>query len=157
MIGQVPDVLKVEHEHLHAELARAALESGALGEAAREVTHLLYPHFAKEEQYAMPALGLLAKLAWGTVSPDMSSILPLTRRLKAELPAMLVEHKSIVAALQRFRERAHDAGRAEYERLADALVHHARTEEAVQYPAAVLVGEYLELALRERERAGEPG
>jgi len=36
MINQVPDVLKVEHEHLHAELARAALESGALGEAARE-------------------------------------------------------------------------------------------------------------------------
>ena len=149
----IPSSLKAEHDQLHAELAKATAETGALGEAARDVAKLLHPHFVKEEQYALPPLGLLYRLAWGTVTPDMSAILPVTRRLKAEMPAMLVEHKQIVAALQRFRSRAQEAGRAEYERFADALTLHAQNEEQVLYPAAILVGEYLALKLRDREAA----
>ena len=99
----------------------------------------------------MPPLALLPKLAWGTVTADMSWILPLTRRLKAELPLMLLEHKDIVAALQRFRSRAQEAGRADCERLANALILHAQTEEEVLYPAAALVGEYLEMKLNPAE------
>ena len=85
------------------------------------------------------------------MTPDMASMLSLTRRLKAELPAMLVEHKDIVAALQRFRARAQESGRADYERFADALMLHAQNEEEVLYPAAVLVGEYLGIKLRQPE------
>jgi hypothetical protein len=153
MNNPIPASLKAEHDQLHAELAKATGETGALGEAARDVARLLHPHFVKEEQYALPPLGLLSRLAWGTVTPDMRSILAVTLRLKAELPAMLVEHKQIVAALQRFRARAHEAGRAEYERFADALMLHAQNEEQVLYPAAILVGEYLALKLHEREAA----
>ena len=151
MANHIPNSLRAEHEQLHAELAGAIREAGALGEAAREVARLLHPHFVKEEQYAMPPLALIGKLAWGTLSPEMSSMLPLTRRLKAELPLMLLEHKDIVAAVRRFRARAEEAQRADYERLADALILHAQTEEEVLYPAAVLVGEYLEMKLREPE------
>ena len=145
----IPASLKAEHDALHAILAKATREAGALGEAAHELARVLHPHFVKEEEIAMPPLGLLSRLAWGTVTPDMTLILPLTRRLKAELPVMLLEHKQIVAALQRFRARAHEAGRADYERFADALAVHAQNEEDVLYPAAVLVGEYLALRLRE--------
>jgi hemerythrin superfamily protein len=151
MITQVPDSLKKEHEHLHAELSKATRESGALGESAREVARLLHAHFVKEEQYAMPPLGLLSKLSEGTVTADMGAILPLTRLLKAELPAMLAEHKEIVAALQRFRARAQEAGRTDYERFADALALHAQNEEEVLYPAALLVGDYVAMKLRQTE------
>ena len=143
-----PVSLKAEHEQLHLELAQAEREPGALGEAARELAHLLHPHFQKEEQFAMPPLSLLSRLAWGTVTPEMSWVLPLTRRLKAELPLMLLEHKDIVAAVRRFRARAEEAGRADYERFADALLLHAQTEEEVLYPAAELVGEFLEVKLQ---------
>ena len=153
MTPPIPASLKAEHDELHAELAKATRETGALGEAARDVARLLHPHFAKEEQYAMPPLGLLFKLAWGTVTPDMLSIVSMTRRLKAEMPAMLLEHKDIVAALQRFRARAHEAGRAEYERFADAVMLHAQNEELVLYPAAILVGEYVALKLQQRDAA----
>jgi hypothetical protein len=145
----IPASLKAEHDELHANLAKATREAGALGEAAREVARLLHPHFVKEEEYAMPPLGLLGKLAWGTVTPEMASVLPLTRRLKAELPVMLMEHTDIVTALRRFRARAQEAGRAEYEHFADALIAHAKNEEEVLYPAAILVGEYLAIKLRE--------
>lgn len=99
----------------------------------------------------MPPLGLLLKIAWGTVTADMAHILPLTRRLRAELPSMLVEHKNIIVALKRFRAAAQQAGQGEYERLADALILHARIEENVLYPAAILVGDYVALKLEQEK------
>jgi hypothetical protein len=151
MTSYIPASLKTEHEQLHAEIEKATHEPGALGEAAREAARLLYPHFAKEEHYAMPALTLLPKLAWGTISADMAWVLPLAARLKAELPLMMLEHKNIVAALRRFRARAEEAGRFDYIRLADALTLHAQTEEEVLYPAAEIVGEFLELKLAQAQ------
>ena len=147
MINHTPASLTIEHEQLHAELTRATREPGALGEAAYAVARVLHEHFAKEEKFAMPPLGLLSKLAWGAPTPDMVPMLELTRKLKAELPQMLLEHKEIVASLERFRSRARDAAREDYVRFADALILHAQTEEEVLYPAAVLVGEFLELKL----------
>jgi hypothetical protein len=147
----VPASLKAEHDQLHLELAKATREPGALGEAARELADLLHPHFQKEEQYALPPLGLLTRLAWGTATAEMSWVVPLARRLKAELPLMLLEHKDIVAAARRFRARADEAGREDYQRFADALLIHAHLEEEVLYPAAELVGEYLALKLQKAE------
>jgi hypothetical protein len=71
----------------------------------------------------------------------MAEALPMTRRLKAELPGMLAEHKQIVGALEKLRAAARAARQPEHERFADALVQHAQTEEQVLYPAAILVGE----------------
>ena len=62
-------------------------------------------------------------------------------QLEAELPQMLAEHQTIVAALNRLSEAAARAGRSEIVAFAEALVEHARTEEEVMYPAAVLVGQ----------------
>lgn len=95
-----------------------------MGEAARNVATLLHPHFVKEEEYALPPLGLLAALAEGRVTREMRKVLAMTERLKAELPEMLAEHKAVVGALQK-------------------LMLHARAEEEVLYPAAILIGEYV--------------
>ncbi|HEX2826163.1 MAG TPA: hemerythrin domain-containing protein [Burkholderiales bacterium] len=148
MTFDIPKSLQVEHEELHATLARATKESGAVGEAAREVARYLHPHFVREEQFALPPLALLADVAAGSIRPEMAEVLPMTRRLKAELPAMLAEHKQIVAALEKLRAAARAAERAEYERFAEALVLHAQTEEQVMYPAALLVGEQVARALK---------
>jgi hypothetical protein len=145
----IPKPLQAEHAELHARLVKATKEPGAVGAAAREVARLLHPHFVAEEDFALPPLALLAALAGGAVTPDMAGVLPMTRRLKAELPKMLAEHKQIVGALEKLRAAAHAAGRAEYEDFAAALVLHAQTEEQVLYPAAILVGEYVERSLRE--------
>jgi hypothetical protein len=78
----------------------------------------------------------------------MAEVLPMTRRLKAELPTMLAEHEQIVGALEKLRAAAHAADRSEYERFADALVLHAKTEEQVLYPAAILIGEHVARSLK---------
>ena len=140
---EIPKALQVEHEELHATLVRATKERGAVGEAAREVARLLHPHFVQEEQFALPPLALLEELAHGGVTPEMAEVLPMTRRLKAELPAMLAEHRQIVDALDRLRAAAKAANLPEYERFAEALARHAQTEEKVLYPAAILIGEHI--------------
>lgn len=145
---EIPKPVRVEHAELHETLAKATREPGAVGEAARAVAQLLHPHFIKEEEFALPPLGLLAEVARGGLRSEMAEVLPMTRRLKAELPAMLAEHKQIVAALERLRAAARAAGHAGFEHFAEALVLHAETEEQVLYPAAILLGEHVEHGLK---------
>ena len=75
----------------------------------------------------------------------MVDILKMTEKLKADLPHMLEEHKSIVAALKVLTEASRKEKKTEYVRFADKLILHAQTEEEVLYPAALLIGEYLKL------------
>ena len=79
-----------------------------------------------------------------------SEVLTLTEQLEAELPQMLAEHQAIVAALNKLREAAGRVGRADIVAFAEALVEHARTEEEVMYPAAVLVGQVVRQRLGQR-------
>ncbi|HSD99754.1 MAG TPA: hemerythrin domain-containing protein [Burkholderiales bacterium] len=143
----IPRPLKLEHDELHEQLRKATRESGSLGEAGEAVAKLMHPHFVKEEEYALPPLGLLPLLAAGKVTPDMAAVLPMTDKLKAELGQMLAEHKSIVVALRNLADAAKRANKPEYAEFADKLILHAQTEEEVSYPTAILIGEYLKLKL----------
>jgi hypothetical protein len=144
---EIPAPLRAEHDALHATLAAATREPGSLGEAARKVAKLLHPHFVREEEFAMPPLALLGALVSGPITPEMARVLPMTRRLRDELPAMLAEHQQIVVELEKMRSAANAANRADYARFADALKLHAQTEELVLYPAAILVGDKVAQAL----------
>ncbi len=143
----IPKPLKSEHEELHAELAKATRVSGQIGDAARAVAKILHPHFVKEEDFALPPLGLLALLAEGKLTPEMRQVLQMTDRLKVELPQMLEEHKAIVAALKKLSDVAKREKKIEYVHFAEKLIAHAKTEEEVLYPTAILIGEYVKLKL----------
>ena len=143
----IPHPLKAEHEILHARIDEAVRETGAVGEAAREVARLLAAHFVREEEFALPPLALLERVAREGIRADMAAVLPLTRRLKAELPGMLEEHRAIVAALGRLVTAAREEKMPKYERFASALILHAQMEEQVLYPAAIVFGDAIERAL----------
>ena len=138
---KIPEPLKVEHDELHAELVALTKGPGKVGEAARNVAALLHPHFVKEEEYALPPLGLLAPIAQRGVTPEMRAVLAMTEQLKKDLPQMLAEHQQVVAALKTLAEVGRVEGRPDAERFAEKLPLHAETEEQVLYPAAMLVGE----------------
>ncbi|MDD4985875.1 MAG: hemerythrin domain-containing protein [Dehalococcoidales bacterium] len=141
----IPTSLQLEHKELHAELAKAIAVPGKLGKAAQNVATVLEPHFKKEEEYALPPLGLLPILAGGKIRPEMRAVLLMTDRLKADLPHMLEEHKTIVTALHDLIQEARKARLSEHERFAEELILHAKNEEEVLYPAALLVGQYIKL------------
>ena len=123
---------------LSAGLTRAP---GRVGSAACELAAVLHPQFVREEQIALPPLALLAPLARGDASPSKRTALPMTDSPRAELPRRLEEHAAIRAATERLLEVAWAAGEARDAGVAEPLVLHARSEEDVLYPAAVLVGD----------------
>lgn len=139
----IPASIRAEHQQIHAQLEAATKAPGETGRAARALAAVLHPHFAREEQIALPPLGLLRPLARGQFSAEMRAVLPLTDSLRAELPRMLEEHEAIHAATLRLGEAARQENQAEAAELAEALALHARGEEEVFYPAAVLVGELI--------------
>ena len=140
---QTPASLATEHRELHEVLARASKEGGELGSAAEELERALAPHFRREEQIATPPLGLLPELARENATAEMRVVLPMTDALERELPQMLKEHDGIRTAAAKFRAAAEKAGRADYVRFSDELAAHARQEEEILYPAAILVGRYV--------------
>lgn len=144
---KIPEPLKVEHEELHAELVALTKAPGEVGEAARGVATLLHPHFVKEEEYALPPLGLLVAVAQGRVTPDMREVLAMTERLQNDLPHMLAEHRQVVDALEKLAAAARVEKRPDAARFAEKLRLHAETEEQVLYPAAILVGEQVRARL----------
>ena len=147
---KIPKPLEVEHEELHGELVKAMKMPGRVGEAARTVATFLHQHFVHEEEFALPPLGLLARLAEGKVTPEMRQVLTPSDKLKAELPQMLDEHKAIVRALEKLIVAAEVEGKPEVARFAEKLILHAQTEEEVLYPTAILIGEYVRAQLARR-------
>jgi hypothetical protein len=150
----IPEPLSHEHEELHAQLAKATKVGGPLGDAAKAVARVLHDHFVREEEIAMPPLGLLTDVAAGRIRPEMREVLALTDALKAELPRMLEEHARIKAALADLERVAREQKEPEVADFARNLALHARTEEEVLYPAAVILGEYLKLKLAGAQGSG---
>lgn len=150
----IPQPLRAEHDALHEEPLHATRAGGRTGEAAREVARLLHPHLVKEQAFALPPLGLLASAARGEALPPAAAeaTVRMAERLQAELPEMLAEHGRIVAALAALAAAARAEGRADLVRFAEALKRHARIEEEVLYPAAVLLGEQLRSGQRTTAR-----
>ena len=141
----IPEAMRVEHHEIHERLVAATKVPGPLGAAAQQLATALHPHFQREEEIALPPLGLLAPLARGEYHPEMLRVLPMTDSLRTELPRMLEEHEAIHAATLRLQQVADSAGDTEVADLAETLALHARSEEELFYPAALLVGEVVRM------------
>ena len=141
----IPQAMRVEHREIHERLVAATRISGRVGAAARQLATILHPHFEREEEIALPPLGLLAPLSRGEYHPGMLQVLSMTDSLRAELPRMLEEHKAVQAATLHLQQAADSAGNAEVADLAQTLALHALSEEQLFYPAALLAGEVVRM------------
>lgn len=142
----IPLSIREEHESLGRALQDATTQPGRIGESARKLAELMRPHFAKEEELALPLLGLLRTVASGEIPPDADRYVSLAAALDIELPTMLEEHQAIAAAAQALVEAARVGNRPEIAEFGEHLVRHAGSEEEITYPAAILVGRYLSVA-----------
>jgi len=103
---KIPVSLKAEHQELHLELGNAIGLGGDTGEAAKAVAEVLHDHFLKEEEYALPQLGLLTALTEGKVTEEMRPAIDMAGKLAADLNQMLKGHKMVVRALEHLSETA---------------------------------------------------
>jgi hypothetical protein len=147
---KIPESLELEHEELHEQLFKGIKEGGKIGEAAKAVADILHPHFEKEEEYALPPLGLLSFLlsedqGEGKIIEMKNNVIFMADKLKTDLSHMIEEHNEIVAALNNLIELAKIENKTELVQFAEKLKLHAKTEEQVLYPTAILIGKYLKL------------
>ena len=139
----IPQSQQTEHEEIHEALAKATRTPGRVGAAAKELAAVLDPHVERENQIALPPLGLLAPLAAGDTPAGMQEALAMSDALRKELPGMLEEHKRIRAATEKLRTAAREEKASAHEHFAQTLAAHAQTEEEILYPAAILVGDII--------------
>jgi len=140
---EIPESMKEEHEELHEELKKATEVPGEIGQAARKVAQILHPHFEKENELALPEIGVARELAEGKISPDFTAAKELCNRFSLEYPKMLQEHVDIVKALDELEKAAKTARKRNVVEFARKLKLHAETEEALTYPAALMIGKLL--------------
>ena len=153
---KIPESLETGHEELHQQLYKGIKEGGKVGEAAKAVADILHPHFEKEQEYALPPLGLLSSLVpegqeeaeggESKITQEIkNNVIAMTDKLKSDLPHMIEEHDKIVAALNNLIQIANRENKTELVQFAEKLRLHAKTEEQVLYPTAILIGKYLKL------------
>jgi hemerythrin HHE cation binding domain-containing protein len=139
----IPQSIRAEHEAIHEALIEATKAPGRVGSAARELAAVLGPHFKREDEIALPPLGLLAPLAAGEKPDGMKEALAMSDALRKELPRMLEEHEHIRAAAEKLRTIAREDHASAHALFAEQLAAHATAEEEVLYPAAILVGDVI--------------
>ncbi len=145
----IPEAMREEHEELHRELLKATNLPGHVGEAAKRVAQILHPHFEKENELALPVIGVARELAEGKTPADYEKALDLHDRFKNEYAKMLQEHVDILEALDGLEKNASDRARYRPDKEYDVteftrkLRLHTKTEEDLTYPAILMVGKLL--------------
>lgn len=139
----IPEAMREEHEELHDELRKAIKMPGTVGKAAKRVAEVLHPHFERENELALPVIGVARELAEGKTSIDFPRALELYEKFRVEYERMLQEHVEIVKALDELEKAAKKAKKASVVDFARRLRMHAKTEEDLTYPAVLMEGKLL--------------
>jgi len=150
----IPEPIKVEHDHLHAQLKQAMQADGDTGRAARQVQQALSGHFEEENELVMPLLGLLEPLAEGEVTEAMRPAIAMSKQVERKLPTFMAEHREIHEAVDALEAAAEAEGKAQIAAFARRLRLHAQNEEVVLYPAAILIGRQVEHMLETEQKGG---
>jgi len=139
----IPKAMEEEHEELHQELRKATKIPGKVGQVAVRVAEVLHPHFERENELALPVIGVARELVEGMSSPDFPKALELADKFKLEYDKMLQEHVEIVKALDELEKAAKRAKKQSVIGFTRKLKAHAKTEEDLTYPAVLMAGKLL--------------
>jgi len=146
-MSKAPRSIRQEHGEILQFVTRLAREGGPTADAAQRLARLLETHMHKEEAFAAPPLALLPRIARDNIVPAMAETLVHADWLRENLDTMLAEHRMIAAALEELLKLAGPSPQPGLVTFAETVLNHARLEEEVLYPAAIVAGEYLKMRL----------
>jgi len=135
-----PSVERVHQELLQLLVAVQSL-SGETGRRAEEVAKCLQPHLDRDDECALPLLGLLQDLANEKLTlSEARKGSRVYARLKEEYPRMTSEHRELFKLIDQLKRAGMEEGHLTAVRFAEAMERHAQDEEELLYPAALLAG-----------------
>jgi iron-sulfur cluster repair protein YtfE (RIC family) len=137
----VPGSLLKQHEYLLLKAKSFLVNNNSI---AKELYEVIEYHFNEEEQYLFPVLGILPELAAGNIPEKTDSIIAYAEKFKTNSAKLLAEHQMITKLIGELRliSTQNDTSLINFEK---ELLEHARVEEEIYFPAAVVIGDYLKL------------
>ena len=141
----VPSSIKITHKSLLDKIHQLSLVQDSSGRVALKIEVMMQHHFAEEEDFILPPLGLLPLLATGKLPEQNKNLVLLSEKIKSDLTHMSVEHQLIKAYLEELKQAAKKEALVNIIEFEKEVLQHAIAEEEVFFPAAILVGEYLKL------------
>jgi len=145
---QVPQSIRLQHRQIIDRLATLAAGKGPAAAPAQKALVFLKDHYAKEEAYVLPPLGLLPRLAKGDISKDMEPAIALADRAKAASADLQNDHIRITALMNELVEAGRKTADDELVRFATRVANQSLSDMEVAHPAAILIGDYLRLRLK---------
>lgn len=139
----IPKPIKKGHENLCSEIETLIASGGHIGEKAQILKDVIYPHFEKEEAYALPPLGLLLALSEGHWTVGSDEAIEMSDMLQSKLSELKIDHENILVALQNLNKVAEDENNLYAKQFVTDLKLHAAIEDQILYPTTILIGNYL--------------
>jgi hypothetical protein len=140
---KVPTFLLQEHRMLLQEIDSIVLLHDKGDSASVKLAELMHHHFKEEEDYVLPPLGLLRALSQNKFPQNPEKVIEMTEKLRSQLDHMSAEHQLIKAFLNELKAQSGAVKRSGVADLESRIEKHAKSEEEVFFPTALLIGNYL--------------
>lgn len=142
----VPQSIRYEHMAVIDRLTKEAAKPGVTAAVAERALALIKTHFAKEEAFVFPPLGLLDEITAGEMptAEVKKAAIEMVQRTKAAKDELDREHVQITALTGELIQLATRSDEPATIAFASDLATHALHEAEVLQPAAIMVGEYLQ-------------
>jgi hypothetical protein len=145
--GDIPQSLRVEHDHTLEQLGMLSGRKTPVGAEARKALVLFRQHLQREEEFILPPLTLLPQLADGKASPDMKWAIAMAERVKAEREKTYQQHTQITDAMNALAAAARKAHDTEALDFAQGAVADSLNDIELLEPMSIVIGDYLKAKL----------
>ena len=141
----VPQSIRYEHKTIIDRLTKEAGRSGVAAAVAQRTLVVIKAHFAKEEEFVFPPLGLLDQIAAGEMpSADVKrAAIDMAERTKMAQADLNQEHLQIVGLMNELVQYATRAEEPGLMAFASDLAAHSLHEVEILEPTTIMIGQYL--------------
>jgi len=141
----VPQSIRFEHAAIVERLTKEAAKSGVSAAIAQKALVLIKAHFAKEEEFVFPPLGLLDQIAVGESPTDSvkKAAIDMIERTKASKDSLQEDHIQITSIMNDLIQAATRANEADLVVFASNVAAHNLGEIEVLQPATLLIEDFL--------------
>lgn len=140
---KVPKSVIHGHANLVLEMNEVISIDGRIGEKARQLRDTMVPHFKKEEEYALPPLGLLLAFTEQNWEINSEEAIKMAESLESRLSEMKDDHKAIIEVVNQLKAIGEEEGNFIVKMFVKDITLHMELEDEVLYPATILIGNYL--------------
>ena len=139
----IPQSIRLQHDQIVSRLSSYSKHENPVGATASKASAAVNAHYAKEEAFVLPPLGLLPRIANGDISMDMEPAIAMASRTRAAMPELQDEHIRITSLMNELIEAGTKTHDDELVRLATRVAAQSLNHIEVLMPTTIMIGDYL--------------